>query len=73
MAKYFGVRRELITHCAKERVTACSNTTKAALCNEKEALAIFGLSDVSIPLVTFVYIFTFFYFNKTTALSQEVM
>ena len=64
MAKYFGVRRELITHCAKERVTACSNTTKAALCNEKEALAIFGLSDVSIPLVTFVYIFTFFILIK---------
>lgn len=73
MAKYFGVRRELITHCATERVTAWSNTTKAALCNEKEAIAIFGLSDVSIPLVTFVYIFIFFYFNKTTVLSQEVM
>lgn len=67
MEKYFGVRRVVMTHCATERVTftAWGNTsTEAALSNEKEALAIFGLSDVSISL-GFVFI--------ETVLSQEVM
>ena len=68
MAKYFGVRREVITHCATEGVTAWSNTTKAALCNEKEALAILSLSDVSIPLVLHFY---FFYFHKRKKKKQK--
>ena len=57
MVQYFGERREVITHCATESVifTAWGNTTEAALSKEKEALAIFGLSDVSIPLV-FIFI-----------------